>query len=273
VTDPGLEHLAECKALTKLDLNQSKVTEAGVNKLHNALPNCRIEWGEGKLIEPEPKPKIPAGDTPPSKDAFPGKLVYFNTFDDPKTDDMPVLHAPAPPSVANGVFSWNAKGGSASLRPIATDIALCTRIRATNSHATISYRVRGTTTEGSWLHFVLQPSGRWSLGRNDMKTVDGNRVDGNVRLAGSEVDDPELAAGKWVNVAARAEGSRFDLWINGKVVATGQDTPPQPETGNWEFGVQFGLASEDAGTLEIDYAAVWDVLASPKLPGGPPKSK
>jgi hypothetical protein len=44
VTDAGLAHIEKLTGLTFLDLTGTKVTAAGVDKLQNALPNCRIEW-------------------------------------------------------------------------------------------------------------------------------------------------------------------------------------------------------------------------------------
>jgi formylglycine-generating enzyme required for sulfatase activity len=51
VSDTGLEHLEELKALTSLKLLKTNVTVAGVKKLAGVLPNCRIEW-DGGVIEP-----------------------------------------------------------------------------------------------------------------------------------------------------------------------------------------------------------------------------
>ena len=42
VTDAGLKHLAGLKALKELHLDSTKVTDAGVSRLKRALPNCRI---------------------------------------------------------------------------------------------------------------------------------------------------------------------------------------------------------------------------------------
>jgi hypothetical protein len=42
VTDAGLKELKELKQLQSLDLRYTKVTEAGVKDLQDALPECRI---------------------------------------------------------------------------------------------------------------------------------------------------------------------------------------------------------------------------------------
>ena len=44
VTDAGLEHLKSCHHLHKIWLGGSNVTEAGVSKLRQELPECEIEW-------------------------------------------------------------------------------------------------------------------------------------------------------------------------------------------------------------------------------------
>jgi len=42
VTDTGLKNLAPLKNLTTLGLSDTKVTDAGVEKLQQALPKCKI---------------------------------------------------------------------------------------------------------------------------------------------------------------------------------------------------------------------------------------
>lgn len=55
VTDAGLEHLHKLKTLHLLNIKFAMVTEAGVKKLADALPLCKIEW-DGVPIEPLKKP-------------------------------------------------------------------------------------------------------------------------------------------------------------------------------------------------------------------------
>ena len=42
VTDAGLEHLKGLSELQSLDIHNTKVTDEGVKKLRQALPNCDI---------------------------------------------------------------------------------------------------------------------------------------------------------------------------------------------------------------------------------------
>ncbi|MGE0607100.1 MAG: hypothetical protein AB7O62_08400 [Pirellulales bacterium] len=52
LTDAGLKHLAGLRELQFLDLHDTKVTAAGVDKLAAALPQCKIEW-DGVEMEPK----------------------------------------------------------------------------------------------------------------------------------------------------------------------------------------------------------------------------
>ena len=51
VSDAGLAQLAGCKNLKMLALKKTKVTAAGIDKLRQALPDCKIEW-DGGVIDP-----------------------------------------------------------------------------------------------------------------------------------------------------------------------------------------------------------------------------
>ncbi|NQU21935.1 MAG: hypothetical protein HQ567_11685 [Candidatus Nealsonbacteria bacterium] len=43
MTDAGLEYLEGMTSLQSLDLRGTQVTDAGIKKLQQALPNCKIE--------------------------------------------------------------------------------------------------------------------------------------------------------------------------------------------------------------------------------------
>jgi hypothetical protein len=47
ISDLGLAHLAGT-ALTSVELRRTQVTREGVEKLRKALPQCKIEWAEGR---------------------------------------------------------------------------------------------------------------------------------------------------------------------------------------------------------------------------------
>jgi eukaryotic-like serine/threonine-protein kinase len=52
LTDDGLAHLAKCKKLESVECEGTKVTRAGIEKLQEAQPKCRIVWNGG-TIEPK----------------------------------------------------------------------------------------------------------------------------------------------------------------------------------------------------------------------------
>ena len=47
LTDASLEHLKALKSLKRLELQNTKVTAAGVAELHKALPQCQIVSDHG----------------------------------------------------------------------------------------------------------------------------------------------------------------------------------------------------------------------------------
>ena len=49
VSDEGLVHLYGLKNLDELTFSATQVTQAGIEKLHEALPNCRIEWNGSRI--------------------------------------------------------------------------------------------------------------------------------------------------------------------------------------------------------------------------------
>ncbi|HEX7377721.1 MAG TPA: hypothetical protein VF278_11445, partial [Pirellulales bacterium] len=52
LTDAGLEHLKHLPALTSLDVQDTKVTAAGVEALQKALPDCKVFWNPPRLPAP-----------------------------------------------------------------------------------------------------------------------------------------------------------------------------------------------------------------------------
>ncbi len=52
-TDEGLDALCSLKTLEALILNTANVTPGGIQKLRNALPNCRIEWNPKEPYDPQ----------------------------------------------------------------------------------------------------------------------------------------------------------------------------------------------------------------------------
>jgi len=48
LTDAGIRHLEGLTNLTALDLRKTKASAAGIERLHQALPKCKIEWDGAK---------------------------------------------------------------------------------------------------------------------------------------------------------------------------------------------------------------------------------
>jgi serine/threonine protein kinase len=58
ITDAGLKHLAECPGLRRLNLADTRVTDAGVKELSAKLPLCEIVWGADQKIAPKPLDEV-----------------------------------------------------------------------------------------------------------------------------------------------------------------------------------------------------------------------
>lgn len=54
LSDAGIRHLEGLTKLTELDLRKTRVTAAGIDRLHQALPHCRITWDRG-VVAPAKK--------------------------------------------------------------------------------------------------------------------------------------------------------------------------------------------------------------------------
>jgi hypothetical protein len=75
VNDAGLESLKGFSKLHELDLEGTKVTDEGIKKLRQALPNCRICWGNSLTTMPRfgdaPDPPATNSARPPRSPADP----------------------------------------------------------------------------------------------------------------------------------------------------------------------------------------------------------
>ena len=68
ITDASIPALSEITALTVLKVQRTKLTEAGIQRLHAALPNCRIhsDFGTFEPVKPADEVMVPEFDpTPP----------------------------------------------------------------------------------------------------------------------------------------------------------------------------------------------------------------
>jgi hypothetical protein len=64
IDDADVEHLSAMPGLRNLNLQRTKVTAAGIDRLRQALPDCAILWDGGVVVPGEPSPPANATATP-----------------------------------------------------------------------------------------------------------------------------------------------------------------------------------------------------------------
>ncbi len=218
------------------------------------------------------EPQLPAGDTPPAKDAFPGRLTFFNAYDTAVGADIYIGSWDGVDyAVDRGLYRLSTgkananKSLFASLAPPARDMAFATRVRSENAVIQMAFRIQSDEEAGNWLLVQITPSGRWSLGRLD-RVLQGGRYEEKLTiLAASEADNPDLAGGKWINVAGRSVGERYEVWLNGQRVVEGVDNRMFLGKSIFRQGLQYCsyVHQDGPARVEIDYTAVWDLNKKP----------
>jgi serine/threonine protein kinase len=273
VTDAGLDRLKSLAPLRALDLRETGVTPAGVEGLAAALPNCAILWDKG-TVRPRTVPAL-AGENPPPRDAFPGEVRVYETFDDGQKTDLIV-------GTANGV-RYAVEGGAyvadnpgpgvaqfqlTRVGPRARDGAFVVRVRGTNCQPFISFRGRNAPTRMTWMRVEVHPTGFWRLVWAALQQTAGQwQAAPDKSLAQSTAPDIDLGAGKWVTVAGRTSGSTYDVWVNGRLVASGTvDELGEDPQGAPETVLAIGAIQVATGParLEVDHVAVWQSPDSPR---------
>lgn len=237
---------------------------------------------------PPVQPVFPAGDALPPKNLFPGELIAYETFDDPKASKARLgkvggslstiaggLYTTAAPTARPGDFLVRTFGGPAE------GIAVATRMRVTNGVTFLSFRGRRGDERGSWLHLWFYPDGRGILYRITERKVAGDWVsDPGRAIWESARPIPGLANGNWATVAVRSAGPTTEVWVNGESVARATETPePAAEWPPNPTAVWVGSVVTVAGpaAVDLDYVAVWKLptLDTPAMPTGdtpPPKN-
>ena len=267
------EAFAACPRLKVLDLADTAVTRPELDRLAAAMPWCEIKW-VGGTVEPRPAPKLPAGDAPPARDAFPGRLVFYSRFNDVK--DSRVFEGTRDgtrAAVEGGEYRLAATAWKAGIPLVATfglptpDVAFVARTKVDAGMTQFAFRVRTNDARGNWLLARVSEGGRWSVVRVDMTVTGGTRADKLTVLAEGTADDPALAAGRWITVAGRAVGKDYEVWVNGKLVARGTDDPAFDGPGTFPAAFQASVVGAADGPLglTVDHAAAWDPTP-PKAP-------
>jgi hypothetical protein len=216
------------------------------------------------------------GEKPPARDLFPGKMVLYDTFDDPKKTAALV-------GTDNGVKYVIEDGMYKIVRPaqvvvtpknitfgIATrNDAFITRFRATNARVNVLFRTRSGGTKLTGVRVDIVPPGHWRTVWAAAENVRGSArvLPERVHTQG-EATDAELAPGKWVTVAVRCAGNRYELWINGRCATWancelfGEDPLAVPTGAVASF--QLVPSGPGEAVLEVDYIAAWNLAAESK---------
>jgi len=276
VTDASLDRLAKCQSLDLLNLKQTKVTKAGVEKLAAARPAMRIEW-DGPTVEPKARPWFAATGAPPARNAVPGDLLFYDTFDDAKTGSLPLqAGGPVRTAVRDGKYTTTIPAGKGVRRsfldlPAAGAAGaggtVVLRAKTDGGVLWMNFRQRQAGDREWWLLFNLNPDGSWRVASSESVREKGAvKWLGGAQLAASAGPVPELA-GKWVDVAARWSDAGYDLYLNGTRVAGGPaGDPPGTAPTARPAGVKLGLRVEHDGPAgyELDHAAVWRDAPTPR---------
>jgi hypothetical protein len=65
----SIERFQQLTSLRHLDLRETRFTDGGIARLHEALPDCMIIWDDGETIEPAEADDDPdRGDLPEPQD-------------------------------------------------------------------------------------------------------------------------------------------------------------------------------------------------------------
>jgi serine/threonine protein kinase/formylglycine-generating enzyme required for sulfatase activity len=216
---------------------------------------------------------LSAAEKPPARDAVPGELLFFETYDDPKqTADRAKF-----PGWSRGVeagalvtrYKFLIAGASAPpvwFEKPAADVAFVARLRA--EAASLNFYCR----EFEWgkrsrnLRLTVAPDGSWRLARDSYKLGTDGEAEFDVEevLAKSEQPDPGKAAGKWVTVAVRAAGSKVEVWANGSKLAEAEDAPP-PEAKPGKAALWIDARGDAReGRYDLDHVAVWRLVPEGK---------
>jgi hypothetical protein len=267
--DGGVPLLTGLRFPERIGLRGTGVSAAGVRKLAAALPDCVIESDHGTFG--------PVSDRPPARDAYPGELVAYETFDGPK-DAKPVppealARAGTPTGVENGatVIHFVKLGeGNTAVRPFggpAADVAFAARLRGTNATALAEFRTRKSVRRWSRLEFETTAAGGWVLRWVvwEPAAAKGWQLLESRELARSGSDDPDLAVGKWFTLSARSQGQAIEVSANGRRLARVEnaglpDAEVPPDAGAVRLGGR--VAPGGPAKFEIDHVAVWKLPAA-----------
>jgi len=220
-------------------------------------------------LKPTSVPNEPLADKPPPKNLFPGELIAYETFDDPKTCPFPTIQTAAKNArCENGAYvedllkaKEDEVQGHQFGGPV-RDLAVAARFRTMNGLGGISFRHRLSATSRSYLLFQVHPDGSWFVHRINWNHVNNEwKLGEQTLLAQDRTANPEMAEGKWIAFRLKSIGPTAEIWAGPKMYVKlherdGKEDllPLDPSA-----GVQIGMtvSADGPARFEYDYAAVW----------------
>jgi hypothetical protein len=210
------------------------------------------------------------GEKPPPRDLFPGKLVLFDTFDNPQKTDLALgVFNQVRHTIEDGIYVAESQAQTVNPFQIIQhgvglrNCAFVVRLRATNCQVFASYRGSASQTRADWLQARIYPTGVWQLVWSGFtQGPTGWQFRPETTIKQSLSPEAELAPGQWITLAGRSSGNMYELWINGKLAAWGtmDSLNEDPKAGPGPSTLVLGAQRTAAGPvkLELDHVAVWE---------------
>jgi serine/threonine protein kinase len=282
--------LAPSEKNKALPAGQYKVQVVGADGLTLATDRFELTKGgtttvrvtavQAATVAQADPPKVPAATTVAtdfrSETAFPGKLVFRDTFETKEKCKLPLTNGPPmKKEVAGGRYVVSNTTNpndvlTAELGPRVKVGAFAVRARAEHGQLFVNFRDR-TVRESNlrWHTLIVGPSGAESVVLNRKswdKTRWGEVTQSVLQWA---PPDPTLAAGQWVTLAARWSETEYEVWVNGKRVAGGAADPAEVTATTSPAQVCVRPAGTGPAKLELEYVSVWDQTGLPVTAVGP----
>jgi serine/threonine protein kinase len=205
-------------------------------------------------------------------DAFPGKLVLRDTFENAATSLLPLVDGPTLTHTVRDhkylMTNTAAKSGVVMFVGIGPGLAtgaFACRARVENGDLFCTFGARNDRRVSRWQALTIAPAGTWSVSRlrherENEKWVVKPRT---VLMSGNALD-PSLVAGKWVTMAVRWSETDYTVWLN-ETLATSGTINPDDRQGGDPSPIQLGLhvLRDGPAKIEVDYATLWDQAGLP----------
>ncbi len=211
-----------------------------------------------------------------SETAFPGKLVFRDTFDSKEACQLPQTDGPPRREVKDGRYAVSHLDGKATdnlvvaVGPRVKVGAFAVRARAENGGLFVNFRdrtVRESIVRWHTLQLTLTGAEAVVLNRRNWDKTRWGEVGQSVLQ--SAPPDPKLAVGQWVTFAARWSETDYEVWVNGQRVAGGTADPAEVTAITNPVQVCVQLAGTGPAKLELEYVSVWDQTGLPVSGVGP----